>query len=94
LVDSLPDIGYYLTEEISMALEREYDFYKKNMMTIREKYLGKEVVIIGEEIIASYDDFEEAYIETAKSYKPGTFMIYPVPENIEDEIITLSPFGI
>jgi len=77
-----------------MALEKEYDFYKKNMSVIREKYLGKRVVIIGEEIIASYDDFEEAYKETAKLYEPGTFMIYPVPVNVEDEVITLSPFGI
>ena len=77
-----------------MALEREYDFYKKNISAIREKYLGKRVVIVGEEIIASYNDFEEAYMETAKSYEPGTFMIYPVPVNIEDEVITLSPFGI
>ena len=77
-----------------MALEKEYDFYKKNMSEIREKYLGKRVVIIGEEIIASYDDFEEAYVETAKSHEPGTFMIYPVPVSIEDEVITLSPFGI
>ena len=81
-------------EEIIMALEREYDFYKKNMTAIREKYIGKRVVIVGDEIIASYDDFEEAYTETAKSYEPGTFMIYPVPENIADEVITLSPFGI
>lgn len=77
-----------------MALEREYNFYKKNMFAIREKYLGKRVVIVGEEIIATYDNFEDAYMETAKAYKPGTFMIYPVPANIEDEVITLSPFGI
>ena len=77
-----------------MALEREFDYYQKNMTEIREKYLGKEVVIVGEQIIAAYDDIEEAYMETVKTYKPGTFMIYPVPVDIEDEVAVLSPFGI
>jgi len=77
-----------------MALEREFDYYQKNMTEIREKYLGKEVVIVGEQIIAAYDDIEEAYMETVKTYKPGTFMIHDVPVNIEDEVATLSPIGI
>jgi len=75
-------------------LEREFEYYKKNMTEIREKYLGKEIVIIGDKIIAAYDDFEEAFFETTKSYTPGTFMIHTVPVDIEDEVITLSPFGI
>ena len=75
-----------------MALEREFEYYQKNMTEIREKYLGKEVVIIGEQIIAAYDGIEEAYTETAKTYEPGTFMIHNVPVNIEDEVVTLSPF--
>jgi len=75
-----------------VALEKEFEFYQKNMMEIREKYLGKELVIVGDQIIAAYDDLEEAYMETAKSYEPGTFMIHKVPESIEDEVVTLSPF--
>ena len=77
-----------------MPLEREFEYYQKNMTEIREKYLGKEFVIVGDQIIAAYDGIEEAYTETVKSYEPGTFMIYPVPVNIEDEVATLSPFGI
>ena len=77
-----------------MALEKEFEYYQKNMTEIREKYLGKELVIVGEQIVAAYDDFEEAYLETAKTYEPGTFMIHTVPVDIKDEVITLSPFGI
>ena len=77
-----------------MALEREFDYYQKNMTEIREKYLGKEIVIVGDQIIAAYDDFEEAYMETVKTYNPGTFMIHDVPVNIEDEVATIFPFGI
>jgi molecular chaperone GrpE (heat shock protein) len=75
-------------------LEREFDYYQKNMMEIREKYLGKRVVIVGEQIIAVYDDLEEAFMETAKTHTPGTFMIHEVPINIEDEVVTLSPFNL
>jgi hypothetical protein len=75
-------------------LEREFEYYQKNMTEIREKYLGKEVVIVGEQIIAAYDDFEEALFETSKTHVLGTFMIHDVPINIEDEVVTLSPFDI
>ena len=50
-----------------MALESEFEYYQKNMTEIREKYLGKEVVIVGEQIIAAYDGMEESYTETVKS---------------------------
>jgi hypothetical protein len=74
-------------------LEKEFQFYETNKTAIREKYLGKQVVIVGSQIIASYDDMDEAYQETVKTYTPGTFMIHDVPINIEDEIVHLSPFG-
>ena len=77
-----------------MSLEKEFEYYQEHMTEIREKYLGKRVVIVGSQIIAAYDGIEEAYTETVKTYKPGTFMIYPVPVNIDDEVATLSPFGI
>jgi hypothetical protein len=73
-------------------LEREYEFYENNKSEIREKYLGKQIVIVGNEIIGVYDDLDEAYMETIKAYTPGTFMIHDVPVDIEDEIAYLSPF--
>jgi hypothetical protein len=74
-------------------LEREFQFYETNKTAIREKYLGKQIVIVGDQIIASYNDIDEAYQETIKTYTPGTFMIHDVPVNIKDEIVHLSPFG-
>ena len=74
-------------------LEREFEFYENNKTAIREKYLGKRIVIIGNEIIGAYDDMDEAYQETIKAHTPGTFMIHDVPLNIEDEVVHLSPFG-
>jgi uncharacterized protein YtpQ (UPF0354 family) len=74
-------------------LEREFEFYENNKSEIREKYIGKRIVIIGEQIIAAYDNMEEAYQETIKTYSPGTFMIHDVPVNIEDEIAHIFPLG-
>ena len=74
-------------------LDKEFQFYETNKTAIREKYLGKQIVIVGERIIASYDDMDKAYQETIKTYEPGTFMIHDVPVDIEDEIVHLSPFG-
>ena len=74
-------------------LEKEFEYYEKNKSTIREKYLGKQVVIVGDKIIGAYDDVDEAYQETIKTYTLGTFMIHDVPVDIEDEIVRLSPFG-
>jgi uncharacterized protein YtpQ (UPF0354 family) len=74
-------------------LEREFEFYENNKLEIRQKYLGKRVVIVGDQIIAAYDDMEEAYMETVKAYTPGTFMIHDVPVDIEDEIVHLFLFS-
>jgi len=74
-------------------LEREFEFYENNKSEIREKYIGKRIVIVGEQIIAAYDDMEEAYQETIKTFTPGTFMIHDVPVNIEDEIVHLFSSG-
>ena len=74
-------------------LEKEFEFYEKNKSEIREKYLGKQIVIVGNKIIGAYDEIDKAYQETIKTYTPGTFMIHDVPVDIEDEIIHLSPFG-
>ena len=73
-------------------LEREFEFYENNKSEIREKYLGKRVVIVGEQIIGAYNNLDEAYQETIKIYTPGTFMIHDVPVDIENETAHISPF--
>ena len=73
--------------------EKEFEFYENNKTAIREKYLVKRIVIIGNEIVGAYDDIDEAYQEATRTYAPGTFMIHDVPVNIEDEVVHLSPFG-
>jgi hypothetical protein len=47
-------------------LEKEFKFYEKNKTEIHDKYLGKQVVIIRDQIIGSYNDIDEAYQEAIK----------------------------
>jgi hypothetical protein len=59
--------------------ERENAFYEANKARLREKYLGKELVIVGDEIIGIYDDLDSAVDETEKTRPLGTFCVKSVP---------------
>jgi hypothetical protein len=61
--------------------ERENAFYKANRNDLRQKYLGKELVIVGNEIIGVYDDLDSAVDETVKTRPLGTFCVKSVPVN-------------
>jgi hypothetical protein len=50
------------------------------------------VVISGDKILGAYDDVGKAYQEAIKTVPLGSFVIKDIPENIEDEVIYLSPF--
>jgi len=59
--------------------ERENAFYEANKPQFREKYLGKELVIVGDEIIGVYDDLDAAVDNTMKTRPLGTFCVKDVP---------------
>jgi hypothetical protein len=72
--------------------EQEKTFCEAHRDELRGKYPGKHLVIVGDQIIAAYDDVGEAYREAIKTYEPGHFMIRKVPARPEDDIVWLSPF--
>ncbi len=57
------------------ALEREFNYYLSHQNELVEKYNGKTIVIIGEDVIGAYDSYEEAYCETEKNHELGTFLM-------------------
>lgn len=75
----------------TLIYEQESEFYEAHKLEIREKYLGKQIVISGDRIVGAYNNAGEAYHETIKTLPLGSFMIQDIPENIEDEIQCLSP---
>ncbi len=56
-------------------LEREFKYYLANQKQLVEKYLGKYLVIIGEEVVGVFDTFESALEESQKKFELGKFLI-------------------
>ena len=56
-------------------LEKEFSYYLKNQEELVKKYNGKFIVIIGEDVVGSYDSFEDALVESQSKYELGTFLI-------------------
>jgi len=59
--------------------EAENQFYQANRETLREKYLGKRLVIVKDQILGVYDTDSEAIIETSKTMELGTYCIKYIP---------------
>ena len=55
--------------------DSNYEYYLAEFEHIYSKYPNKFVVIKNNEILGSYDTFEDAYNETSKKEKVGTFLI-------------------
>lgn len=60
------------------GLKREFDYYVAHQHELIEKYNGKVVVIIGQEVIGVYDDELVAVESTSEDYEPGTFLVHRV----------------
>lgn len=56
-------------------LEKEFQFYLNNQDQLVKEYNGKYVVIKGEEVVGAYASEAEAYFESTKTLKAGTFLI-------------------
>jgi hypothetical protein len=61
--------------------ERENAFYEANREMLKQKHLGKELVIVGDEIIGVYDDLDTAVDTTAQTRPLGIFCVKDVPVN-------------
>jgi hypothetical protein len=55
--------------------EQENAFYEAHIDMLREKYLDKEVVIAGNEILGVYEDLGTALDKTVKKHSLGSFTI-------------------
>jgi hypothetical protein len=72
--------------------EQETQFYEENKESLRRQYLGKEVVIVADQVIAAYDDVGTAIRETVKTRPLGSFCIKNVPVSTEEKVIRIPTF--
>jgi hypothetical protein len=56
-------------------LDKEFKYYLDHQSELLKTYKGRVIVIIGEEVIGDYDSEAEAYTESIKNHKLGTFLI-------------------
>jgi hypothetical protein len=75
-------------------LENEQKFYEAHRDELRQKYLGKRVVIVGDQILGIYNSDREAIDATTPVRPLGTFMVKYIPVDPEDEYITPLWFGL
>ena len=55
-------------------LDKEFKYYLDNQDKLVEKYNGRYLVIVGEEVVGDYGSHLEAVLESKKKYKMGTFL--------------------
>lgn len=56
-------------------LEKEFQYYLDNQKSLVEKFHGKFIVIINENVVGVYDTFEAALLESQGKYSIGSFLI-------------------
>jgi hypothetical protein len=73
-----------------MMLEKEQNYYTEHRDKLREKYLGKRIVIEGDQILGVYEsDMEAIDAMVAAGRKLGTFMVKYIPVDPEEEIMRI-----
>ena len=66
-------------------LKKNFDYYLENHKDIIEKYLNKFIVIKDEQIVDSYDTFEEAIEKSSRKYELGTFIVQKCTKDINED---------
>lgn len=56
-------------------LDAEYKYYLEHQQELLKLYRGRFVVIVGETVVGNYGTQAEAYLNSIKDYKLGTFLI-------------------
>jgi hypothetical protein len=72
--------------------EVENKYYEENQEVLREKYLGKRVVIVKDKILGVYDSDSEAISETTKTMELGTFCVKYIPIDPAEDFHRLLTF--
>jgi len=65
--------------------EVENNYYQENREALRERYLGKRVVIVKDKILGAYNTDADAIAETSKTMELGTFCIKYIPVDPAEE---------
>jgi cytolysin (calcineurin-like family phosphatase) len=57
------------------CIDMNYEWFRENLPILVKKYDDQYVVVKDKSFVAAYPSFNEAFDETLKTEKPGTFII-------------------
>ena len=64
-------------------LDKEFKYYLDHQDELLPRYNNRFVVVVGEEVVGDYDDYEQALFESVKKHEAGTFLIQECTEGEE-----------
>lgn len=67
-------------------LTKEQEYFDSHKEELRQKYLGKRIVISGNEVKGVFNSDEEALTESLKTMAPGSFMIKFITADDEEQV--------
>jgi len=73
----------------SDPLKKNLEWYIAHQKELAEKYNGKILLIVDQNLVKFFDDIGAAYTEALKSYQPGTFTLQPCSPDADSYTLML-----
>lgn len=70
-------------------LKKDLDWYIENQRTLSEKYNGRILLIVNQNLIGAFDTMQEAYAAAIKNHALGTFTLQPCSPDSDSYTLTL-----
>jgi len=61
-------------------LNTEFRYFLDHQGELVKLYNNRVLVIIGEKVVADYDDFDQAFSQSVEKYEPGSFLLQECTE--------------
>ena len=73
--------------------DQELNYFIAHQEQLVQRFRGKVLALQGEQVLGAYDSVLQAYLETGKHHRPGTFMIQKCEPGPEAYTVTLTNNG-
>ena len=61
-------------------LNKEFNWYLSHQSELVEKYNGRVLVIVGEQVVGDFNNIDDAYWSSVKKHELGTFLLMKCTE--------------
>lgn len=70
-------------------LKKDLEWYIQNQRELSEKYNGKVLLIVNQQLIGAFGSMQEAYASAIKDYALGSFTLQPCSPDSDSYTLTL-----